>query len=62
MPDLQAKLAELLNRYDRDKTQPRTEADVSANFIDHLFAALGWDITDPNEYPPESHISCPSIA
>jgi predicted type IV restriction endonuclease len=54
--DLQEKLSELLRRYDRDKTKPRTEADVSANFIDHLFAALGWDITNPNEYNRQRYV------
>ena len=56
MPDLNEKLSDLLQRYARDKTQPRTEADVSANFIDHLFAALGWDITNPNEYNRQRYV------
>ena len=56
MPDLREKLSELLQRYERDKTKPRTEADVSANFIDHLFAALGWDITNPNEYNRQRYV------
>ena len=56
MPDLLEKLSELLRRYDRDKTKPRTEADVSANFIDQLFAALGWDITNPNEYNRQRYV------
>jgi hypothetical protein len=44
VPDQQQKLSELLERYERDKTKPRTEADVSANFVDHLFAALGRQV------------------
>ena len=56
MPDLQEKLSELLQRYERDKTKPRTEADISANFIDQLFAALGWDITNPNEYNRQRYV------
>ena len=56
VPDLHQKLTELLQRYERDKTKPRTEADVSANFIDHLFAALGWDITNPNEYNRQRYV------
>jgi len=56
VPDLKEKPSELLQRYERDKTKPRTEADVSANFIDHLFAALGWDITNPNEYNRQRYV------
>ena len=56
MPDLRDKLPELIQRYERDRTAPRTEADVSANFIDHLFAALGWDITNPNEYNRQRYV------
>ena len=56
MPDLSDKLSELIQRYERDRTAPRTEADVSANFIDYLFAALGWDITNPNEYNRQRYV------
>ncbi len=56
MPDLNDKLSELIQRYERDRTAPRTEANVSANFIDHLFAALGWDITNPNEYNRQRYV------
>jgi predicted type IV restriction endonuclease len=56
MPDLRDKLPELIQRYERDRTKPRTEADVSANFIDYLFAALGWDVTNPNEYNRQRYV------
>jgi predicted type IV restriction endonuclease len=56
VPDLQDKLSDLLKRYERDRSRPRTEADVSANFIDHLFASLGWDITNPNEYNRQRYV------
>jgi hypothetical protein len=56
MPDLRQKLSTLLNRYDRDRERNLTEADVSANYIDHLFAALEWDILNPNEYNRQRYV------
>ena len=56
MPDLRQKLSALLDRYQRDKDQIRTEADVSANFVDQLFAALGWDIFSALEYNRQRYI------
>jgi hypothetical protein len=49
-------LSELLDRYHRDQDQIRTEADVSANFVDQLFAALGWDIFSALEYNRQRYI------
>jgi predicted type IV restriction endonuclease len=56
MPDLRQKLSALLNRYDRDRERNLTEADVSANYIDRLFAALEWDILNPNEYNRQRYV------
>ena len=56
MPDLRQKLSELLDRYNRDKDRVHTEADVSANFVDQLFAALGWDIYSALEYNRQRYV------
>jgi type I restriction-modification system DNA methylase subunit len=56
VPDLRQKLSALLDRYNRDKDQVHTEADVSANFVDQLFAALGWDIFSALEYNRQRYV------
>lgn len=56
MPDLRQKLSELLDRYQCDQDQIHTEADVSANFVDQLFAALGWDIYSAPEYNRQRYV------
>jgi hypothetical protein len=56
VPELRQKLSELLDRYHRDKDQVHTEADVSANFVDQLFAALGWDIFSALEYNRQRYV------
>ena len=56
MPDLRQKLSDLLERYERDIARTLTEADVSANYVDQLFAALGWDILNSNEYNRQRYV------
>ena len=34
----------------------QSEANVRANFLDPLFAALGWPINDPTHYNREEHV------
>jgi len=57
------KIKELIQRYNKLKKEKGvkglgeiSEADVRADFIDELFAILGWDIKNPDEYDREKYV------
>jgi type I restriction-modification system DNA methylase subunit len=40
----EAKIAELVDKYERETNKSQSEADVRAGYIDLLFGALGWNV------------------
>ena len=45
---IEAKIAELVSKYERETNRSQSEADVRAGYIDLLFSALGWNVyNDP---------------
>ena len=41
---IEAKIAELVDKYERETNKSQSEADVRAGYIDLLFGALGWNV------------------
>ena len=60
------KVAELVDKYERETNKNQSEADVRAGYIDLLFSALGWNVyNDPGEltnYRREGYIRGAGIA
>ncbi|MBI2831524.1 MAG: N-6 DNA methylase [Chloroflexi bacterium] len=63
---IEAKIAELVDKYNRETNKSQSEADVRAGYIDLLFGALGWNVyNDPGgttSYRREGYIRGAGIA
>jgi type I restriction-modification system DNA methylase subunit len=49
-------LVERYYAYSVQELTVQSEANVRANFVDPLFAALGWPVDDPNHYNRETYV------
>lgn len=49
--DARAGVAELVEKFQRERNRQQSEADVRAGYIDQLFLALGWNVhNDPGQH------------
>ena len=57
---IEVKIAELVDKYERETNKSQSEADVRAGYIDLLFGALGWNVYNdpggPTTYRREGYI------